>query len=323
MGLRRNACLQCQRHGGQHGLFVMVQDERQDLDHFPVTARIAQQMPLQPLEGLGQFEERRAVAQGARFALDHRQIMPPVIDGVAGAIMGSVDDALMLAYHLSFRHDQEATGIDPQADRPIGEGCWHAVAIALQVNQAGRRDALAMFDKAVEGPAHRHQTFHLVGTVLDLLKKQSALPVHVPTDMDQLEPNHIYVGGPDDMITIEGGHVRIRPAAEPVGHRGTIDSMLISLAEQAHDRTIAVLLAGLGGEGTAGVTATKKFGGLSIAELVDGGLQDDAGTGPFGVVDLRLPVGQIAAQIALYAANLDGRAKARRARRCRTRSRRR
>lgn len=153
--------------------------------------------------------------------------------------------------------------------------------------------------------AVRQQEGLAVSTVLDLLKKQSALPVHVPTDMDQLEPNHIYVGGPDDMITIEGGHVRIRPAAEPVGHRGTIDSMLISLAEQAHDRTIAVLLAGLGGEGTAGVTATKKFGGLSIAELVDGGLQDDAGTGPFGVVDPRLPVGQIAAQIALYAANLD------------------
>ena len=115
----------------------MVQDERQDLDHFPVTARIAQQMTLQPLEGLGQFEDRRAVAQGPRFALDHRQIMAPVIDGVPRTIMGSVYDALMFAYDLSLGDDQEAVGIDPQADRPIGEGRRHAVAVAPKASDCG------------------------------------------------------------------------------------------------------------------------------------------------------------------------------------------
>src|SRR3546814_1750290 len=88
--------------------------------------------------------------------------MAPVIDGVTGTIMGSVDDAPMFAYDLSFGDDEEVVGVNPQADRPIGEGRRHAVAIAFQVNEAGRRDALAMFDKAVDRSAHRHQAFHLV-----------------------------------------------------------------------------------------------------------------------------------------------------------------
>ena len=81
--------------------------------------------------------------------------------------------------------------------------------------------------------------------------------------------------------------------------------MLISLAEQAHDRAIAVILARLGTDGSAGVTATKKFGGLSIAELEEGDAPtEQEGVGPFCVTDLRVPAADIAAQIALYAHSL-------------------
>ena len=145
-----------------------------------------------------------------------------------------------------------------------------------------------------------------VGTVIEVLTRRSRLPVSIGRDGQRLEPNHVYVGGPEDMIAIKDGHLRVRPAHEPIGHRGTIDSMLISLAEHAHERAVAVILGGLGTDGTAGVTATKKFGGLSIGEA---GTQDDESgsqgvPGPFGVVDLHVPVEQIAPQIALYLSNL-------------------
>ena len=64
----------------------------------------------------------------------------------------------MLAKHLPFRDDDNPLGINAQADRPIGEGRRHAVAIAFQMNEAGRRYAFAVFDKAVERPRERHQT---------------------------------------------------------------------------------------------------------------------------------------------------------------------
>ncbi len=62
MGLGRDTGLQCHGDGFQHDLLVMMQDQCKDLDHLPVPATRPQQMALQPLEGVRQFKERRAVA---------------------------------------------------------------------------------------------------------------------------------------------------------------------------------------------------------------------------------------------------------------------
>lgn len=146
-----------------------------------------------------------------------------------------------------------------------------------------------------------------VSTVLEVLTRQSGLPVSVAKDGEPIEPDHIYVGGADDMIGIDAGRLKVWPAAEPIGHRGTIDSMLISLAQYAHDRSVSVLLGGLGSDGTAGITATKKFGGLSIAEADTREDQNGSQTvnGASGVVDLHVPADQIAGQIALYFRNVE------------------
>ncbi|HEU4960201.1 MAG TPA: CheR family methyltransferase [Sphingomonas sp.] len=145
-----------------------------------------------------------------------------------------------------------------------------------------------------------------VNSVVEALSQQTALPIKIAADGDVLEVGQIYVAGPDDLITIVDGHVRTRETDDPIHHRGTVDSMLISLAEDAHDRSVAVILAGLGSDGTAGVVATKKFGGLSIAEAREG--EDDpaeqGATSPNGIVDLLLPIDQIAKQVALYIGNL-------------------
>jgi two-component system CheB/CheR fusion protein len=53
--------------------------------------------------------------------------------------------------------------------------------------------------------AARQQEGLNVETVVDALKRQSALPVEVARDGTAIKPNHIYVGAPDDMITLETG----------------------------------------------------------------------------------------------------------------------
>jgi len=110
------------------------------------------------------------------------------------------------------------------------------------------------------------------------------------------------VGGGTELMTIVDGQLAIRPANEPIGHRGTVDSMLISLAEHAQDRAVAVILNGLGSDGTAGVTATKEFGGLSIAESLNGeaDVVEQGAASPAGIVDLLCSIDQIPGQIALY-----------------------
>ena len=143
-------------------------------------------------------------------------------------------------------------------------------------------------------------------TVAEALRDQSSVQVTVARNGERIQPGHVYLGGPDELITIKDGEIETRTAQEPIGHRGTVDTMLMSLAEHAQDRSVAVILSGLGSEGTAGVTATKKYGGLSIAESLNGEAEaaEHGAATPAGVVDLLLPIEQIPAQIALYVQGL-------------------
>ena len=163
MGLGRNTGLKCQLDGTEHGLFIVLQNEGQDLHHLPVTAGTLEEMPLQLPERFGHLGEGRPVAQGAGLALDHRQIVPPVVDRPPWQVMRSFDDPRMLAQDLALGGDDDPFRVDPQADRPVGEGGRHTVAVALEVDEAGRRYSLGVFDEAIEGAAQRHQAGNLVG----------------------------------------------------------------------------------------------------------------------------------------------------------------
>src|ERR1700712_5529953 len=77
--------------------------------------------------------------------------------------MGAPDDPAMLAQDLPLGSDDEPGWIDPQADWPVGKGGGHAVAVALEGDQAGRRYPLGVFDEAVEGPTQRHQAGNFGG----------------------------------------------------------------------------------------------------------------------------------------------------------------
>src|ERR1700721_3435188 len=81
MRLRRHASLQCEFDGSEHGLLVMLEDESQNLDHLAVAARRLKHALLQSSEGGREFGERRAVTEGARFALNDSQIGPPMENG--------------------------------------------------------------------------------------------------------------------------------------------------------------------------------------------------------------------------------------------------
>src|SRR5262249_18360874 len=61
-------------------------------------------------------------------------------------------------------------------------------------------------------------------------------------------------------------HFAVRPAMQARGERATIDSFLVSLAEERAEESIGVVLAGTGGDGTLGVATLKDHGGLAIAE---------------------------------------------------------
>jgi hypothetical protein len=119
---------------------------------------------LQSPEGRWELGERRAVTQRSRLALDDREIMPPVEDGrCALAFVGASEDAGVFADDLPLGGDDDALGIDAHTDRSISERGRHAVAIAVEMDEACRRDALGVLDEAIEWPRKLHQTPHFFG----------------------------------------------------------------------------------------------------------------------------------------------------------------
>ena len=111
MGLGRRASLQRQFDGSEHGLLVMLEDESQNLDHLAVAARRLEHALLQSSEGGREFGERRAVAECARFALNDRQIVPPIENGRRTlSLVRAGKDAPMLADDLSLTGDDIRSG---------------------------------------------------------------------------------------------------------------------------------------------------------------------------------------------------------------------
>ncbi len=120
MSLGGNAGFQCQFDRSQHFLLVVLQHERQDLGHFSVSARAAQELALQLPEGHGHLRERCTIAQCSRLALDHCQIMPPVVDRPPAGVVGSIDDPAVFAHDLTLGGDHDTIRVNPQADRTCG-----------------------------------------------------------------------------------------------------------------------------------------------------------------------------------------------------------
>src|SRR5215813_13897868 len=101
----------------------------------------------------------------------------------------------------------------------------------------------------------------------------------------------IYICPSDVITTIQGDHFAVRPATQARGERATIDSFLVSLAEERAEESIGVVLAGTGGDGTLGTATLKDHGGLALAEKVVNENSDhlaDSST-PAAIADFVLP----------------------------------
>src|ERR1700733_8356357 len=71
---------------------------------------------------------------------------------------GEFSNVISVETRSATLNNDDALGIHPHADRTIGERGRHAVAIAIQMDQACRRHALGVFDEAVERARKLHQS---------------------------------------------------------------------------------------------------------------------------------------------------------------------
>ena len=139
----------------------------------------------------------------------------------------------------------------------------------------------------------------------DRLNRTSLFDIKEAEDGDLVLPGRVLIapGGMNMVFEVFGGQVTARIVAPSESDRyvPSVDAMLQSCAGIYRKRVAAVILTGMGNDGSEGVRVIKEQGGYVIAEseetaVVYGMPREAVAT---GVVDRCVPLGQVASEIIL------------------------
>lgn len=140
---------------------------------------------------------------------------------------------------------------------------------------AGGLNALELFFKAVpkeSGLAYivvQHLDPTRKALLPELLQRVTGMTVSAAQHMSNIEPNRVYVLPPNHELTVQAGKLLLAHSTEIRGLRLPVDVLFSSLAGEYGDQAIAVILSGMGEDGTLGMQAVKSSGGLTLAQTPD------------------------------------------------------
>jgi two-component system CheB/CheR fusion protein len=108
-------------------------------------------------------------------------------------------------------------------------------------------------------PTHKGMMPELLGrcTTMSVVQVEESMPV---------QANHVYIIPPNKDMSILNRTLHLQEPTAPRGIRAPIDLFLRHLAEDQEDRAIAVIMSGMGTDGTLGVRAIKEHLGLAMAQ---------------------------------------------------------
>ena len=102
--------------------------------------------------------------------------------------------------------------------------------------------------------------------LVELLQRITPMPVHEARQRMRIEPDTVFVIPPDTELRVVDEHLELSHPDERRGMRLPINVLFSSLARARGERAIAVLLSGMGSDGTPGMQAIKAVGGLTLAQ---------------------------------------------------------
>ncbi len=101
----------------------------------------------------------------------------------------------------------------------------------------------------------------------DLLSRHTSMPIHRVTNGIQLNPNSIYLIPPKTHMTVRSEKLYLtEKTVSPHTIELPIDIFFNSLAEDAGDRAVGVVLSGTGSDGSRGIISINKKGGLVVIQ---------------------------------------------------------
>jgi chemotaxis methyl-accepting protein methylase len=104
------------------------------------------------------------------------------------------------------------------------------------------------------------------GIMPEILQRATAMEVFQVRDRMRVKPNCVYVIPPNKDMSILHGVLHLFELATPRGLRLPIDYFLRSLAEDRQERSIGVILSGMGSDGTMGLRAIKEKAGVVLVQ---------------------------------------------------------
>jgi len=137
---------------------------------------------------------------------------------------------------------------------------------------AGGLEALEQFLSHV--PAGSGMAFVIVqhldptrkGIMPELLQRVTAMEVVQVKDRTPVRPDRVYVIPPNKDMSILHGVLHLLHPVAPRGLRLPIDFFLRSLAQDQQERSVGVILSGMGSDGTLGLRAIKEKAGVVLVQ---------------------------------------------------------
>jgi two-component system chemotaxis response regulator CheB len=120
-----------------------------------------------------------------------------------------------------------------------------------------------------------HRPAHAGDMLCDLLSRRISLRVRSPVDGERMEPRTVYVAPADCHLILKKDHVRLTKGPRENQWRPAIDVLFRSAAVALGPRVTGVILSGALDDGSAGLAAIKRCGGVAIVQTPADALVSD------------------------------------------------
>ena len=166
-------------------------------------------------------------------------------------------------------------GRDETASRELGLSTNPANGSFPVVGVGASAGGLEAFTQLVRGLPHNPDVALVLVQHLDpkhesmlvnIISRETKMPVHEVRDGMVINANHIYVGPPNADLEIANGVFHLLAREHVDGRHLPIDSFFRSLAEDQKTCAIGVILSGIASDGVEGMKAIKTEGGITFAQ---------------------------------------------------------
>jgi len=234
---------------------------------------------------------------------------PENLDADLARFLAELKSKIIAASHARFAYRrQTATGIKIETEGV--QGAVNPLDIVAIGASTGGTDAInsivTKFSSNMPGMVIvQHMPAGFTAMYARRLDSVSNLTVKEAADGDELGPGVALIAPGDFHMTVEridaprvaetGARYRVRCKNAPKinGHRPSVDALFESVAEAAGERSMGVILTGMGADGAAGLKKIRNQGGYTIG-------QDERSSVVYGMPMAAYMLGAVMTQLPLY-----------------------